>query len=86
MKKDLSLILNLFYEEIVPEAQNGCISIDDWQYHMQFFVSPFTTSDNSSLILHIHDENKKQTIFQQENIDDTSCWHKCHFGGHSGIC
>lgn len=29
MKKDLSLILNLFYEEIVPEAQNGCISIDD---------------------------------------------------------
>lgn len=23
----------------------------------------------------------KQTIFQQENIDDISCWHKCHFGG-----
>lgn len=29
---------------------------------------------------------KKQTIFQQENIDDISCWHKCHFGEHSGIC
>lgn len=27
---------------------------------------------------------KKQTIFQQENIDDISCWHKCHLGGHSG--
>ena len=40
MKKDLSLILNLFYEEIVPEAQNGCISIDDWQYHMQFLCRP----------------------------------------------
>lgn len=62
MKKDLSLILNLFYEEIVPEAQNGCISIDDWQYHMQFFVSPFTTPDNSSLILHIHDESEFQKL------------------------
>lgn len=31
-------------------------------------------------------KKKKQTIFQQENIDDISCWHKCHLGGHSGIC
>lgn len=23
---------------------------------------------------------KKQTIFQQENIDDISCWHKSFWG------
>lgn len=29
---------------------------------------------------------KNKQFFQQENIDDISCWHKCHFGEHSGIC
>ncbi len=36
MKNDIQTILEIFYKEIVKEAREGCILVDDWQYHMRF--------------------------------------------------
>ncbi len=59
MKEDLSLILTLFYEEIIPEAQNGCINIDDWQYHCHFTTEIGPISKPSEYAaLHIHNQKK----------------------------
>lgn len=59
MKEDISLILSLFYDEIIPEAQEGCIYVDDWQYHCHFTTQIGPTSKPSDyVVLHIHNQKK----------------------------
>ena len=62
MKNDIQTILEIFYYEIVKEAKEGCILVNDWQYHMRFFIPPFTKSDGTASVLHIHDEAKFQKL------------------------
>ena len=62
MKNDIQTILEIFYYKIVKEAKEGCILVNDWQYHMRFFVPPFTKSDGTASVLHIHDEAKFQKL------------------------
>ena len=62
MKNDIQTILEIFYYEIVKEAKEGCILVNDWQYYMRFFIPPFTKSDGTASVLHIHDEAKFQKL------------------------
>lgn len=41
MKNDIQTILEIFYKEIVKEEKEGCILVNDWQYHMRFFCPAF---------------------------------------------
>lgn len=57
MKKDISLILKIFYEEVVKEAEAGCICIDDWQYHCHFTTKMSSeTKVSDYVVLNIHNK------------------------------
>ena len=63
MKEDIALILSLFYNEIVPEAQEGCIYVDDWQYHCHFTTEIGSMSKSSDyVVLHIHNQKKFEQL------------------------
>lgn len=42
------------FKEIVREAKDGDIVIDDWHYHMGFFIKD---ADGTKPVLQINDEN-----------------------------